>query len=170
MIVVDSSVWIDFLNGRKAPHVERLRAVFGAEEIIVGDLMLCEVLQGLDGERAARQVEALLRRFEIVAMAGEAIAVAAARNFRALRRRGVTVRKTIDLLIGTWCIENRRPLLHHDSDFRPMAEHLGTDRGAHRCVKAGVSNRGPQRMGCVESPWTAQNRRDCLASPENPAI
>ena len=125
MIVVDSSVWIDFLNGRKAPHVERLRAVFGAEEIIVGDLMLCEVLQGLDGERAARQVEALLRRFEIVAMAGEAIAVAAARNFRALRRRGVTVRKTIDLLIGTWCIENRRPLLHHDSDFRPMAEHLG---------------------------------------------
>ena len=125
MIVVDSSVWIDFLNGRKAPHVERLRAVFGAEEIIVGDLMLCEVLQGLDGERAARQVEALLRRFEIVAMAGEAIAVAAARNFRALRRRGVTVRKTIDLLIGTWRIENRRPLLHHDSDFRPMAEHLG---------------------------------------------
>ena len=125
MIVVDSSVWIDFLNGRKAPHVERLSAVFGAEEIIVGDLMLCEVLQGLDGERAARQVEALLRRFEIVAMAGEAIAVAAARNFRALRRRGVTVRKTIDLLIGTWCIENRRPLLHHDSDFRPMAEHLG---------------------------------------------
>jgi predicted nucleic acid-binding protein len=125
VIVVDSSVWIDFLNGRKAPHVERLRAVFGAEEIIVGDLMLCEVLQGLDGERAARQVEALLRRFEIVAMAGEAIAVAAARNFRALHRRGVTVRKTIDLLIGTWCIENRRPLLHHDSDFRPMAEHLG---------------------------------------------
>ena len=125
MIVVDSSVWIDFLNGRKAPHVDRLRAILGNEEVIVGDLMLCEVLQGLDSERAARQVEALLRRFEIVPMAGEAIAVAAARNFRSLRRRGVTVRKTIDLLIGTWCIANRTPLLHNDSDFRPMARHLG---------------------------------------------
>ena len=125
MIVVDSSVWIDFLNGRKASHVEHLRAVLGADEVIVGDLMLCEVLQGLDSERAAREVEALLRRFDIVPMAGDAIAVAAARNFRSLRKRGITVRKTIDLLIGTWCIENGRPLLHNDSDFRPMARHLG---------------------------------------------
>jgi predicted nucleic acid-binding protein len=125
LIVVDSSVWIDFLNGRNASHVSVLRAALGKDEIIVGDLMLCEVLQGLDGERAARQVESLLRRFEIVPMAGDTIAVAAARNFRALRRRGVTVRKTIDLLIGTWCIENRRPLLHNDNDFRPMSKHLG---------------------------------------------
>ncbi|TMJ01923.1 MAG: PIN domain nuclease [Alphaproteobacteria bacterium] len=125
MIVVDSSVWIDFLNGRAAPHVRRLRALLGAEEIIVGDLMVCEVLQGLDNERAAREVEALLRRFDIVPMVGHEIAVSAARHFRALRRRGITIRKTIDLLIGTWCIENRRPLLHNDGDFRPMAEHLG---------------------------------------------
>jgi predicted nucleic acid-binding protein len=125
VIVVDSSVWIDFLNGRKVSHVERLRAHLGTEEIIVGDLMLCEVLQGLDTERAARQVESLLRRFEIVPLAGDAIAVAAARNFRSLRKRGITVRKTIDLLIGTWCIENRRPLLHNDNDFRPMVRHLG---------------------------------------------
>jgi predicted nucleic acid-binding protein len=125
LIVVDSSVWIDFLNGRNPPHVRHLRAVMGADEILVGDLMLCEVLQGLDGERAAQEVEALLRRFQIVPMAGDAIAVAAARNFRFLRKRGITVRKTIDLLIGTWCIENRRPLLHNDSDFRPMARHLG---------------------------------------------
>lgn len=125
MIVVDSSVWIDFLNGRNAPHVRRLRMVLGADEVIVGDLMLCEILQGLDSERAAQEVEALLRRFKIVPMAGEAIAVAAARNFRSLRRRGISVRKTIDLLIGTWCIENRRPLLHNDGDFRPMARHLG---------------------------------------------
>ena len=125
MIVVDSSVWIDFLNGRDAPHVGRLRAVLGADEIIVGNLMLCEILQGLDSERAARDVEALLRRFEVVPMAGDAIAITAARNFRSLRRRGITVRKTIDLLIGTWCIENRRPLLHNDSDFHPMARHLG---------------------------------------------
>jgi predicted nucleic acid-binding protein len=125
VIVVDSSVWIDFLNGRKAAHVERLRAALGVDEIIVGDLMLCEVLQGIGSERDARQVESLLRRFEIVPMAGEAIAVSAARNSRSLRRRGITIRKTIDLLIGTWCIENRRALLHNDSDFRPMAQHLG---------------------------------------------
>jgi predicted nucleic acid-binding protein len=125
VIVVDSSVWIDFLNGRDAPHVERLRAIIGTDEVIVGDLMLCEVLQGLDDERTAREVEGLMRRFEIVHMAGDAIAVAAARNFRSLRGRGITVRKTIDLLIGTWCIENRRPLLHNDSDFHPMARYLG---------------------------------------------
>jgi predicted nucleic acid-binding protein len=125
VIVVDSSVWIDFLNGRDAPHVKRLRAIIGTEEVIIGDLMLCEVLQGLDDERTAREVEALLRRFKIVHMAGDAIAVLAAGNFRSLRRRGITIRKTIDLLIGTWCIENRRPLLHNDSDFHPMARYLG---------------------------------------------
>lgn len=125
MIVVDSSVWIDFLKGRNAPHVRALRKLLGTNEISLGDLMLCEVLQGLDSERAAREVEALLRRFDIVAMAGDANAVLAARNFRSLRRRGVTVRKTIDLLIGTWCIENRTPLLHNDSDFHAMAQHLG---------------------------------------------
>jgi predicted nucleic acid-binding protein len=125
VIVVDSSVWIDFLNGRNAPHVRRLRAILGTEEVVVADLMLCEVLQGLGSERAAQEIEALLRRFEIVPMAGDAIAVAAARNFRSLRSRGITIRKTIDLLIGTWCIENRRPLLHNDSDFHPMARYLG---------------------------------------------
>jgi predicted nucleic acid-binding protein len=125
VIVVDSSVWIDFLNGRNAPHVRRLRALLGTEQIIIGDLMLCEVLQGLGNEREARQVEALLRRFEIVPMVGDRIASVAARNFRSLRRRGITIRKTIDLLIGTWCIENKRPLLHNDGDFHPMALHLG---------------------------------------------
>ena len=125
MIVVDTSVWIDFLNGKDALHVRRLRAALGTEEIFVGDLMLCEVLQGLDSERDARDVEALLRRFQIVPMAGDAIAVVAARNYRSLRRLGITIRKTIDLLIGTWCIENRVALLHNDSDFRPMVRHLG---------------------------------------------
>ena len=125
MIVVDSSVWIDFLRGRRAAHVEALRKILGVDEIVVGDLMLCEVLQGLDNEQAAQEVEALLRHFQIEPMAGEAIAVAAARNFRSLRRRGITVRKTIDLLIGTWCIDHRLPLLHNDSDFRPMVTHLG---------------------------------------------
>ena len=125
MIVVDSSVWIDFLNGRNAAHVRKLRSVFGTDEVLVGDLMLCEVLQGLDSEKSARQVEALLRRFQIVPMAGDAIAVLAAKNFRSLRRLGITVSKTIDLLIGTWCIENRVALLHTDRDFVPMGRHLG---------------------------------------------
>jgi predicted nucleic acid-binding protein len=125
LIVVDSSVWIDFFNGRNVPHARRLRALLGTEEIVVGDLMLCEVLQGLVSEQAAQDVEALLRHFLIVPMAGDMIAVAAARNFRLLRRRGITIRKTIDLLIGTWCIENRSALLHNDSDFHPMARYLG---------------------------------------------
>ena len=125
MIVVDTTVWIDFLNGRNAPHVTALRAALGQDEIIIGDLMLCEVLQGLDSENEAQQVESLLRRFDIAPMTGDTMAVIAARNYRALRRRGITIRKTIDLLIGTWCIENRRPLLHNDSDFRPMARYLG---------------------------------------------
>jgi len=136
VIVVDSSVWIDFLNGRNAPHVRRLRTVLGTDEVIVGDLMLCEVLQGLDSERAARDVESLLRRFEIVPMAGDAIAVAAARNFRSLRRRGITVRKTIDLLIGTWCIENRRPLLHNDKRFPSDGAPSGPGRAAGDDMKA----------------------------------
>jgi predicted nucleic acid-binding protein len=125
VIVVDSTVWIDFFNGRNAPHVQRLRELLGLNEILIGDLMLCEVLQGLESERAAKDVERLLRRFDILPMAGDLIAVAAARNFRSLRAQGITVRKTIDLLIGTWCIENRYPLLHNDRDFAVMARHLG---------------------------------------------
>jgi predicted nucleic acid-binding protein len=125
VIVVDSTVWIDFLNGRDVAHVRRLRELLGTSEIIIGDLMLCEILAGLASEREAAQVEAMLRRFAIVSMVGDAVAVAAARNYRNLRARGVTIRKTIDLLIGAWCIENRLPLLHNDRDFRPMARHLG---------------------------------------------
>jgi len=130
VIVVDTTVWIDFLSGRNTPHVQRLHALLGTTEIIVGDLMLCEILQGLVSDDAASDVERLLRQFDIVSMAGEAIAVAAARNYRLLRARGITIRKTIDLLIGTWCIENRRALLHNDRDFHPMARHLGLDEVA----------------------------------------
>ena len=126
MIAVDSSVWIDFLNGHDdAPHVRRLDAFLGTGEIVLGDLMLCEVLQGLENEQKAQEVEARLRPFALVSMGGHTIAIAAARNFRLLRSRGITIRKTIDLLIGTWCIESRVPLLHNDADFRPMARYLG---------------------------------------------
>jgi len=125
VIVVDSTVWIDFLNGRDLPKVRHLRSLLGVAEIVIGDLMLCEVLQGLGSEREAAEVESFLRRFEIAPMAGDMIAVEAARNFRRLRAAGVTVRKTIDLPIGTWCIAHGMPLLHNDRDFVPMARHLG---------------------------------------------
>jgi predicted nucleic acid-binding protein len=107
LIVVDSSVSTNFLNGRDAPRVAALRATLGTDEIIVGDLMLCEVLQA--SQASAPHNGYGSKRFS-GAMAGETIAVA--RNFRSLRKRGITVRKTIDLLIGTWCIENRKALLH----------------------------------------------------------
>ena len=105
----------------------RLRAMIAGERdrIAVGDLMLCEVLQGLSSEREARQVEAALRKFEIVSMTTPELAVQAAAHYRALRTRGITVRKTIDLLIGTWCIAHGIPLLHADRDFGPMVRHLG---------------------------------------------
>ena len=125
MILVDSSVWIDFFNGKSRNHVLRLQAILGVEEIAIGDLMLCKVLQGLASERAADEVEELLRQFDVVSIGGYAIAVDAARNFRDLRRRGITIRKTIDLLIGAWCIHHDVPLLHNDSDFRPMTRYLG---------------------------------------------
>lgn len=125
MIVVDSSAWIDFLKDRRLAHVDCLRRSLGVEEIVVGDLMLCEVLQGLPDERAATSVEGLLRRFEIVPMVGEDTAILAAANHRTLRRRGVTIRKTVDLLIGTWCIAHSQPRPHDDGDFRPMARYLG---------------------------------------------
>lgn len=125
MIVVDSTVWIDFLNGNDLAHVRRLRSLFGRTPLILGDLMLCEILQGLQTERHASEVEGYLRRFDIVTMGGDGIAIQAARHYRSLRRRGITIRKTIDLLIGTWCIRHGRPLLHNDRDFRPMASHLG---------------------------------------------
>jgi len=125
VIVVDTTVWIDFLNGRNSPPVRYLCSVLGEQEIALGDLMLCEVLQGLQGEQEASEVEVLLRRFDIVPMVGDAVAVAAARHFRTLRARGITIRKTIDLLIGAWCIEHRQPLLHNDRDFHAMARHLG---------------------------------------------
>ena len=91
------------------------------------EFLLSSLILGMASSACAKKVTTgdLKPKVECSAMAGEAIAVSAARNFRSLRRRGITIRKTIDLLIGTWCIENRRPLLHNDSDFKPMAQHLG---------------------------------------------
>lgn len=125
MIVVDSSVWIDFLNGRPTPEVDRLHDLLGARPLLIGDLILLEVLQGLRSDADAARVEAALRRFEVQPMLDADLAVLAAAHFRQLRSLGITVRKTGDLIIGTFCIASGHGLLTADLDFLPMARHLG---------------------------------------------
>ena len=125
MILVDSSVWIDYFRGRETPQVETLDALLGVEPVATGDLMLTEVLQGFASDRDFNQARKLLTSLVIVDLAGPSIAVKAAENFRALRRLGISVRKTIDTVIATHCIENRLPLLYSDRDFDPFVEHLG---------------------------------------------
>jgi predicted nucleic acid-binding protein len=126
VIVVDTSAWIDHLRDRgELPHVQALRSLFGREPIIVGDLVMAELLQGASDEATASKLERLLRSFELRAMTSMTLAVQSARNYRTLRRLGVTVRKTMDMLIGTFCIESGFSLLHSDRDFEPMEQHLG---------------------------------------------
>ncbi len=123
MIVVDSSVWIDHLRGKSTPQVAKLHELVGQELLIVGDVILCEVLLGVPSEREAAAVERDLRRFDLVTMLGIEQAVRAAALYRALRSRGITIAKTIDLLIGAWCIGNGARLLHSDRDFTVLERH-----------------------------------------------
>ena len=125
MILVDSSVWIDYFRGTATPEAEKLDELLGTELIAIGDLILAEVLQGFDSARAFAQARHLLASLVIVDLGGPAIALQAAKNFRKLRALGVTVRKTIDTVIATRCIANGLPLLYSDRDFDPFVEHLG---------------------------------------------
>ncbi|MFA6312949.1 MAG: PIN domain nuclease [Sterolibacterium sp.] len=125
MIVVDSSVWIDYFNGMSNPETEKLDAALGNELIVIGDLILAEVLQGFERDADYRKAKSLLEHLEFREMLGREVALASAENYRKLRQQGITIRKTIDMLIGTFCILNRLPLLHRDRDFAPMAKHLG---------------------------------------------
>lgn len=125
MILVDSSVWIDYFRGTATPQVEKLDSLLGSEPIATGDLMLTEVLQGFASDRDFNQARKLMTSLVIVDLAGQRIAIQAARNFRVLRSLGVTVRKTIDTVIATRCIESGLPLLYSDRDFDPFVEHLG---------------------------------------------
>lgn len=125
MVIVDASVWIDFLNAVTTSETEWLDLRLDHERLGLTTLTLTEVLQGLRDDREAAQVEAELRRFEIVEMPDAALAVASARNYRTLRARGRTTRKTIDCLIATYCIEYGHALLHTDRDFDAFEEHLG---------------------------------------------
>jgi len=125
MIVVDSSVWVAHLRDDDMPEVQKLRALEDPSQILVGDFILLEVLQGARNDRHAAAIERALRQFEVATMLSPASAPRIAGNYRMLRDRGVTPRKTIDLIIGTFCIEGGHRLLHADRDFEPLVEHLG---------------------------------------------
>ena len=125
MIVVDSSVWIDFFRGSATRETTVLRSLIGRGVVLVGDLILAEVLQGFPDERQAEAGRRTLELSPVEPMVGRNLAVAAARNYRSLRAAGVTVRRTIDLLIATFCLERGHALLHRDRDFDPMAARLG---------------------------------------------
>jgi len=125
VIVVDSSVWIANLRNTVSEPVRVLRSLFEQELLLVGDVVVLEVLQGARDEAHAIRLARDLNAFDIVPMLGERIAAQAARNYRTLRSKGITIRKTIDLIIGTFCIEHGHTLLHDDRDFEPMRAHLG---------------------------------------------
>ena len=125
MILVDSSVWIDDFRGADTPQAELLDGLFGRTPLAVGDLIVTEVLQGVQDDGEFNLVRKTLGAFTQIDLAGHDIAVKAARNFRTLRAKGITVRKTIDSMIATRCIEDDLTLLHSDRDFIPFHMHLG---------------------------------------------
>lgn len=125
MILVDSSVWISYFRGDRTTLTDYLDELLATEEVAIGDLMLAEVLQGFPSERTARSAERLLRALTIVAISDPETAVEAASHYRALRRKGLTVRSTIDSLIATACIRRGDVLLHDDRDFDAFARHFG---------------------------------------------
>lgn len=125
MILVDSSVWIDFFNGVRTPQTDKLDDLLGAEELVMGDLILTEVLQGFNRDRDFETARKALAALPVVELGGEEIAIEAAKNFRRLRKFGITVRKTIDCIIATRCIVSGHDLLHSDRDFDPFRDHLG---------------------------------------------
>jgi predicted nucleic acid-binding protein len=125
MILVDSSVWVDYLRDLDTPQTRQVEALVGRESLAVGDLVLTEVLQGCTSDRTFNLTLALLSELEFVTIGGTEMAIEAARNFRKLRAKGITIRKTIDTLIATRCIQDDIPLLYADRDFDPFVTHLG---------------------------------------------
>ncbi len=125
MILVDSSVWIDYFRSADTPQVALLDSFFGRSPLAVGDLIAAEVLQGVRDEREFKLVKKTLEAFEHINLVGYDLAIKASENYRSLRAMGITIRKTIDTLIATRCIEDGLTLLHADRDFLPFSEHLG---------------------------------------------
>lgn len=125
MIVVGSGVWIDYFNGVAHPATDKLDALLGVEPLAVGDVILAEVLQGFCRDADYRTARHLMDALTVVEMLGKARAMKCAENYRSLRKRGITIRKTIDVIIATYCIEAKCPLLFQDRDFLPFVEHMG---------------------------------------------
>ncbi len=125
MILVDSSVWIDYFRSADTPQVALLDSFFGRSPLVVGDLIAAEVLQGVRDDREFKLVKKTLDAFDHIELAGYDLAVKASENYRVLRSLGITIRKTIDTLIATRCIQDGFTLLHADRDFLPFVQHLG---------------------------------------------
>ncbi|XCN72405.1 MAG: PIN domain nuclease [Candidatus Electrothrix aestuarii] len=125
MILVDSSVWINYFNGQTTWQTEMLDQLLQQVPVYTGDLILTEVLQGFRKDSDYAKAKEVLSILPCKELGGYPVAVAAAENYRALRKKGVTVRKTLDMIIGTFCIVNTLSLLHDDRDFEPMVTHLG---------------------------------------------
>jgi predicted nucleic acid-binding protein len=125
MIVVDSSVWIARLRNVSTPQTLKFDEIDDFNQVVLGDIVLMEILQGLNDDHHAANVQKRLSKFALVSFLSPDLAIKAARNYRMLRAHGITIRKSADLIIGTYCIEHGHSLLHADRDFEPMAEHLG---------------------------------------------
>jgi predicted nucleic acid-binding protein len=124
VVIVDTTVWIDYLQGVQNPETTWLDAELDRQRLALTDIIMCEVLQGVSGDDSAQEVEDLLLKFEVFETGGISLARDAARNYRALRKRGHTVRKTIDCLIATFCLGHGHSLLHRDRDFDPFERFL----------------------------------------------
>jgi predicted nucleic acid-binding protein len=125
MILVDSSVWIDYFRGHTTAEADKLDSLLGTQPLAIGDLILTEVLQGFGSDKDFNAAKRLLTTLAIVDLGGRDIAIQAAKNYRTLRARGITMRKTIDTVIATRCIESGFALLYSDRDFDPFVTHLG---------------------------------------------
>jgi predicted nucleic acid-binding protein len=130
VIIVDSSVWIDYFNGVTNTQTDYLDGLLGKDPIGLGDLVLIEVLQGFRRDRDYRIAREMLTSLRVFTLGGQEIALQSAHNFRLLRKKGVTVRKTIDVLIATFCIDKDIPLLHSDKDFEPFHQYLKLRKAA----------------------------------------
>ena len=127
MILIDSSVWIDYFNGIQTPETDWLDSSLGNTPIIIGDLILTEVLQGFQKDKDFKVAKDLLLGIPFMAMGGRSLALQSAVNYRHLRKNGVTVSKTIDVIIATFCIHHQFALLHCERDFDPMVKFLGLE-------------------------------------------
>lgn len=125
MILVDSGVWIDYFNGVGTKQTNTLNGTLGAKPVAVGDLILTEVLQGFRVDKDYKTAKSLFEDLIIFDLVGKDIAIKSAENFRTLRKRGITIRKPVDVIIATFCIERKLPLLFCDKDFKPFVKNLG---------------------------------------------